>query len=999
MLSIAGGTLKGNVIFKGKVPPPKELDILNYPNGIYCKNNPHANTNKETISLREIEIDKLKGLKNAIVAVTDIKNENWLKFFQNKPLEKVQSNLCEFIPNTGVFPHNGIFEIENLDSDLQKNEDVLHEPHLFEVFDGMSHTLFTSSIKKKGDSIEKRVQMMLANRGSVLRLQCDRHEFMQGWYLPIKNPNFTRTDKNGNFELRDIPVGRRTILVWHPILGEFKTVLDINEGEEVFAKLTFNSTTNYAWDFRRENGKRWSESAVVAAPIPEINDGDSSQPQVPKEAQLEKKLFLLEQTRERLWKERQDIQKAAIRLEIRVAQIEDEKAQLRVALDQENRSKNPNKKINGLLDDLLGIKGNQPLDSSIAKKRIRLEQLERESHALAMERVRMNEKSSYIEENLFKNNDMLAFVSGAIAEHPGSEKPPFYNVWFKEKVKKNGEEIVLQKGEKYHLLFNIGEKLEESLSQKRVNPALQIKQQDEKNPIELSIHFICLVCRENFQVKNLSFVNSENSDTLSFNVEPMIQTENSSMQIAIVYNNVQFDELNLGVQVIASPTNNLIIPEASNLTKLNNQSNKVTQSHQSQLPPLDEIRDTKKRNIFLKLLPSPYGGKFNLHLTSENLAWSPTINTNLTKDTAKVMVGHLRNLLAQIMEQKLEPRKNLTIDEVKSLKWTKEHSNAITYDLAKMGWSIFNALFPEEKDKHLWKEAVGNAREPIIHIYSGGLFIPWNFLYEKELPLLKNQFQNDGFWGYKYIADVYPIPLKRGKNKFKGSNEPHLLFASFAEENKNLVDQEESYKIHREEHVKLFNDVFGNKKWLDIREEDLFFKSIQDYNFLKILYFFTHGDDSSREYWNKNIRGEFIQEQQTNSREPLLILTPPPPSSRIAITPANITQFAQNDAQLINSPLVFLNTCESGELYSLEVDSFALSFLELGARGVIVTEEKIWGHFASKVGKTFLNNYIKEKKTGGKVLLKLRQDLLEKFLNPLGFLYSYYGDSQIVFGN
>ena len=43
----------------------------------------------------------------------------------------------------------------------------------------MAGTLFNIPLAKKGDSMNQRIEMSMVKEGSVMRLQCDQHEFMQ----------------------------------------------------------------------------------------------------------------------------------------------------------------------------------------------------------------------------------------------------------------------------------------------------------------------------------------------------------------------------------------------------------------------------------------------------------------------------------------------------------------------------------------------------------------------------------------------------------------------------------------------------------------------------------------------------------------------------------------------------------------------------------------------------------------------------------------------------
>ena len=231
VLAFAGGTVKGKVTFLGKVPPPKEFSFSKFPNPDFCRKNSNKTADGETRLLKEVEVDETKGLKNAIVSVRDIKDKGWMKAYTQT---EVVSDVCEWFPFTGVVVNKGQFSVENLDADPndpKTKEGVLHNPHGFDVLKAKSSTLFNVGLPKKGDVIMKRLKMRMAKKGSVMRLQCDQHEFMQAWFLPVENPYFAKVGNDGTFEIKNVPAGIHKILAWHPIAGQIEVKVDVVEGE------------------------------------------------------------------------------------------------------------------------------------------------------------------------------------------------------------------------------------------------------------------------------------------------------------------------------------------------------------------------------------------------------------------------------------------------------------------------------------------------------------------------------------------------------------------------------------------------------------------------------------------------------------------------------------------------------------------------------------------------------------------------------------------------
>ncbi len=241
LVAQAGGTISGKITYSGKAIPPKEFPFSKFPNPDFCKKNP-SKKGDDTRLLKEVEVDATKGLKNAIVSVRGLKD----KGFQHTP--KVIAKLCEFLPFTGVLVNKGRFIVENDDADLddpKSKEGVLHNPHSFDVLGAKSSTLFNIGLARKGDSLDKKIKMRMARKGSVLRLQCDQHEFMQAWFLPVSNSHFSLSGGDGSFEITDVPAGKHKVLAWHPVAGNVTMDVEVKDGATVKANFDIKKKNKF----------------------------------------------------------------------------------------------------------------------------------------------------------------------------------------------------------------------------------------------------------------------------------------------------------------------------------------------------------------------------------------------------------------------------------------------------------------------------------------------------------------------------------------------------------------------------------------------------------------------------------------------------------------------------------------------------------------------------------------------------------------------------------
>jgi hypothetical protein len=141
----------------------------------------------------------------------------------------------------------------------------------------------------------------------------------------------------------------------------------------------------------------------------------------------------------------------------------------------------------------------------------------------------------------------------------------------------------------------------------------------------------------------------------------------------------------------------------------------------------------------------------------------------------------------------------------------------------------------------------------------------------------------------------------------------------------------------------------------------------------KVLYLYCHAETS-----------------ENDTDDSKLVLTD---SERVTL--ADLEVFAPTREQLASRPLVFVNACESGELAPIFYAGFVSYFLAKGARGVIGTECRTPGLFASEWAKAFFDELFHGKPLG-EVVLELRRRFLSEFGNPLGLLYGVHCDTDTV---
>jgi len=152
------------------------------------------------------------GLKYTVVSITDITNGKKKAMPTIHPIIDQQRNT--FIPHVTAILAGTTFDILNGDEEL--------------------HTVHTRTIKNQpfnlGTTYKQRISKTF-EYPETIKLTCDLHKKSYAWIVVLDNPYFDITDKNGYFEICDIPPGTYKFQVWHEELGKLEKEVKINQKE------------------------------------------------------------------------------------------------------------------------------------------------------------------------------------------------------------------------------------------------------------------------------------------------------------------------------------------------------------------------------------------------------------------------------------------------------------------------------------------------------------------------------------------------------------------------------------------------------------------------------------------------------------------------------------------------------------------------------------------------------------------------------------------------
>ena len=202
----AGGTISGTVKYEGTAPAPKPVEVTK---------------DKEVCGLHQhfqedLVVGSDGGIANAVVIVKGAKGDM-------KPGDVTfDQKGCDYVPHVLAFPAGSTVKIVNSDG-------ILHNIHTYST----ANPSFNMAQPKFKKVIEQKVE-----KPEVIKVTCDAHGWMHGWWVATDTPYFAVTDDKGNYTIKDVPAGDYTVEVWQEKLG--------TEDQKASVKDGATATTNFS---------------------------------------------------------------------------------------------------------------------------------------------------------------------------------------------------------------------------------------------------------------------------------------------------------------------------------------------------------------------------------------------------------------------------------------------------------------------------------------------------------------------------------------------------------------------------------------------------------------------------------------------------------------------------------------------------------------------------------------------------------------------------------
>ena len=225
-----GGSIAGKVTFKGAQPPPAAFAFSKFPNEKFCA---QADSDGKGNRIRQDVKVKDGGLADAVVYIEKIEKGKPFKH----PGTDVAINGCRFQVQGGPSQAVGVvvkkseIRVTNNDADASDPKSatgVLHNPHTYDIKGTQSTTLFNKPLPTKGQVLKESIKpIWFKKEDSFMKMECDQHNYMNAWFVPVTNPYYAIVGEDGSFEIGDVPPGKYTVKAWHPILGFQKQEIEV----------------------------------------------------------------------------------------------------------------------------------------------------------------------------------------------------------------------------------------------------------------------------------------------------------------------------------------------------------------------------------------------------------------------------------------------------------------------------------------------------------------------------------------------------------------------------------------------------------------------------------------------------------------------------------------------------------------------------------------------------------------------------------------------------
>ena len=232
-----GGTISGTIKLAAGDPGLQEI-VVNKDVEL-CKHDKHA-------SERLVMNPETRGVADCVVRLEKItKGKDWPEAMRSKERVAVIDQVeCKYVPHIQVVRAKTQLEVRNSDP---------AEHNIHGYYNTMAQTVF-NFYTPVGAAPMKPGAAYLAEKKGLYLVKCDIHPWMNATVVVTETPYFAVTDKDGKFEIKDVPPGKYRLVAWHESLKE---EAQVTNGEI--------STYNYGEDWEEKRSVEVAAGATVTA--------------------------------------------------------------------------------------------------------------------------------------------------------------------------------------------------------------------------------------------------------------------------------------------------------------------------------------------------------------------------------------------------------------------------------------------------------------------------------------------------------------------------------------------------------------------------------------------------------------------------------------------------------------------------------------------------------------------------------------------------------------
>ena len=204
-----GGTITGRVSYAGTPPKPRLIAVTKDKD--VCAAQPRYDNS--------LQVAADGGIANAVVFISDIDQG---AAAQPTTVTMDQKG-CQYIPRVLAFPAGSTVDVLNSDG-------ILHNIH--------TYSSRNSPVNYAQPGFKKELRITVEHP-ELIKVTCDAHDWMEGWWYAFGNPYFARTEADGQFTIKDVPPGHYHLTVWQEKLGTQSQSVTVTSGHPASANFVY----------------------------------------------------------------------------------------------------------------------------------------------------------------------------------------------------------------------------------------------------------------------------------------------------------------------------------------------------------------------------------------------------------------------------------------------------------------------------------------------------------------------------------------------------------------------------------------------------------------------------------------------------------------------------------------------------------------------------------------------------------------------------------------